>query len=168
METVKSITYPNTDYYQWGCNCRLNGYGQKATEKVINEPSNDVAYNTTQSDRDLFWSGYYQTPEKVRFTVGKNGNLYCRKCKGEIKVLSEYDPKTNTFKGECSCYKGDFTPYTNHCYIKGCSGGVNSLWSKKSRIPSMGYHCDVCGEDLTRYFRKKKVVTYNPDRSFHF
>lgn len=46
--------------------------------------------------------------------------------------------------------------YENHCW--NCPGGVDSRYSVKSATPGMGYHCNLCGEDLTKWKIQQGII----------
>lgn len=74
--------------------------------------------------------------------------MICRECHDYITNI-EYDPYTETFSGHCRCTRKTFRPYINICHE--CGYKINSLFSEKSYNPEMGYHCERCGEDLTKW-----------------
>ncbi len=39
--------------------------------------------------------------------------------------------------------------YINHCW--NCKANIDSRVCRKSETPGMGYHCPVCGKDLTEF-----------------
>ena len=83
--------------------------------------------------------------------------LICGKCKQEVTIIQPYNFKTKKFIGRCGCGVKLFAPYTNHCFVSQCNGGVNSMWSKPSvNGKSYGYHCDVCGTDLKPWVKLLK------------
>ena len=51
-------------------------------------------------------------------------------------------------------------PYINHCWNKKVCGGapIDSRTCKKSDNPTMGYCCDVCGEDLEGWKRSMGLI----------
>lgn len=42
--------------------------------------------------------------------------------------------------------------YLNHCWK--CGSTINSRTCRRSQTPGMGYHCSVCGKDLTEWKQK--------------
>lgn len=46
--------------------------------------------------------------------------------------------------------------YINHCW--NCGTIIDSAYCVKSSVPSMGYHCNKCGEDLTKWKRNMSLL----------
>ena len=66
----------------------------------------------------------------------------CKECKAPI-----YD--STCLCGVPEMVHPTLTIYINHCW--NCGDTINSLSCRKSLTPGMGYHCNSCGEDLTKW-----------------
>ncbi len=53
-------------------------------------------------------------------------------------------------------YDAEMKVYEFQCWVDKCNGVGNSLTCVKSSNPGMGYHCPVCGKDLTLWKKIKQ------------
>ena len=74
----------------------------------------------------------------------------CQGCNGPIMG---YPP-------ECCCGLPEEDPkntsYINHCW--NCGTKIDSACCVESSTPGMGYHCKLCGEDLTKWKRNMGLI----------
>jgi len=80
----------------------------------------------------------------------QNNFPICKECNGPIIDsgcccgLPDEDPKSFSRN-----------PYINHCW--NCKGSIDSRNCVRSSIPGMGYHCNLCGKDLTELKQGKGI-----------
>ena len=90
-----------------------------------------------------------------------NKNLLpmCPTCKCNSMIITEkYQDYTIMACIYCDLWnEEDVVVYKNHCW--NCGSGIDSRFSKPSRLPGMGYICSSCGHDLTEWKVKKGLVT---------
>jgi hypothetical protein len=58
-----------------------------------------------------------------------------------------------------SCFQCDQPIYQNHCWVNGCNGQIDSRINPRSQTPGMGFHCLLCGKDLTEWKLRKGLIT---------
>jgi hypothetical protein len=75
----------------------------------------------------------------------------CDKC-GSVMAMDGTDLNGNI---QWSCFQCDPPVYQNHCWVSGCSGHIDSRINPQSKTPNMGFHCLLCGEDLTKWKRSR-------------
>lgn len=49
-----------------------------------------------------------------------------------------------------------YSTYINHCW--NCKSAINSDICKLSNTPEMGYHCNLCGKDLTEWKQRVGLI----------
>lgn len=60
LDTLVSISFENTDYFEWGNNCRKLDFTPECTQNVIDHYETEPI---VQENKDLFWAGYYSKKE---------------------------------------------------------------------------------------------------------
>jgi len=82
--------------------------------------------------------------------------VMCSRCKRQsLLILTDDDGHEHL---SCDCAR-PINPYINHCWGEFCSGQIDSRTCQKSKLPDMGYHCPLCGKDLSEYKVWKGEIT---------
>lgn len=61
---IKPIDSNNTDYYQWGRNCKLLGFDIGLTDRIFYAYEESGYPKESPEDYDLFWEGYHSVENK--------------------------------------------------------------------------------------------------------
>lgn len=80
----------------------------------------------------------------------------CDRCKSDMELIESNETcevyaclYCDILKLPAPIVPKEVIPYINHCWS--CHSGIDSRICVKSSTPGMGYHCNVCGNDLKGY-----------------
>jgi len=98
-----------------------------------------------------------QNWNSLRTTVHLLTNKICPKCLSKMICMEVYHDHQIWVCMYCDLPQEEIECcYTSVCWS--CGSDIDSRTCRKSDTPTMGYHCNLCGKDLTEWKLKRRAL----------